>query len=422
MDKFLIKGPCKVKGSVNISGSKNGSLAILAATLLFDEPVELKNIPNVRDTNTFLDLLRSLNKKIVISKDKKKIKIYNSKKKISTFCNYAIVKQMRASILALGGLISKYRKAVISAPGGCAIGTRPINYHLNALKKLGMKFTLKGGYIHATAKNGLKGNTEIKFKSISVGATENLILASTLCNGTVTLHGCAIEPEVQELVDFLNNAGANIKWKKKRTLKIVGVKKLNSISYSIMGDRIEAATWCVLAVLTGGKLKINGLKNIKLIKTELDTLRKIGALIKYKENKIEIQGKKKLKKINITTKEYPGFCTDLGPQFGILLCKATGRSTITENIFENRFMWIAEARRLGAKIYIKGNKAIIEGNTKFQGAELMSSDLRASAALVIAGVEAKGRTVINRIYHCLRGYENFDYKLRKIGVKIKRVS
>ena len=211
MEKFLIKGPCKVSGTIKISGSKNGSLAILAASLLFDEPVELRNVPHVRDTTVFYALLRSLNKKIIISKDKKKIKIYNSKKKISTFCSYTLLKQLPASILALGGLISKHGKAVISAPGGCAIGTRPINYHLNALKKLGMKFKLKGGYIHATAKNGLKENNKINL-NLSMGASENLIIASTLCKGTVTLHLVAIEPEVKELVMFLNSAGANIKW------------------------------------------------------------------------------------------------------------------------------------------------------------------------------------------------------------------
>ena len=422
MDKFVINGPCKVSGTIKISGSKNGSLAILAASLLFDEPVELRNVPHVRDTTVFYALLRSLNKKIIISKDKKKIKIYNSKKKISTFCNYIIVKQLRASILALGGLISKHGKAVISAPGGCAIGTRPINYHLNALKKLGMKFKLKGGYIHATAKNGLKENNKINL-NLSMGATENLIIASTLCKGTVILHQCAIEPEVKDLVVFLNSAGANIKWIGKRTLRIIGVKKLNRTSYTVNGDRIELSTWAVLATMTAGKLKIDGFNNIKLLKTELDLLRKIGASIKYKNNEIIIQGKKKLKNINISTKEYPGFPTDLACIFGVLLCKANGRSTIKENIFENRFNWIAEVRRLGGKIQIKGNKAIIEGNTKFQGAEeLMSSDLRASVALCLAAISSSGRSVVNRIYMLDRGMENFEKKARSIGVDIQRIS
>ena len=422
MDKFIINGPCRVKNQINVAGSKNAALPILAATLLFDEPIELSNVPNVRDIRTMYDLLASLNKKIIVSKNKKKVKIYNSKKKINTFCNYTTVKKMRASILVLPGLISKHKKAVISAPGGCAIGTRPINYHLSALKKLGMKYVLKKGYIHATAKQGLKAN-DINFKNISVGATESLIIASTLCRGTVILRGCACEPEVKDLCAMLNSAGAKIKWIGKRTIKIEGVKKLNSTSYSIMGDRIETISWAVLTVLTGGKLKISGFKNIKLIKTELDLLKKIGASIKYKENKIEIKGKAKLKSINLETKEYPGFSTDAGPLFGILLCKANGRSIFTENIFENRLNgWVAEARRLGAKIQIKANKAIIEGNTKFQGAELMSSDLRASVALCLASISSSGQSVVNKIYMLDRGMENFEKKARSIGVNIKRKS
>jgi UDP-N-acetylglucosamine enolpyruvyl transferase len=252
MDKFIINGPCKVKNQVTVSGSKNEALPALAATLLFDEPVELRNVPNVRDTRTFFDLLRSLNKKVIVSKNKKNVKIYNSKKKISTFCSYGIVKQIRASILALPGLISKHRKAVISAPGGCAIGTRPINYHLNGLKKLGMKYVLKKGYIHATAKQGLKAN-DVTFKNISVGATESLIIASTLCRGTVYIRRAACEPEVKGLCAMLNSAGAKIKWIGKRTIKIEGVKKLNRTTYTLMGDRIETISWAVLTVLTGGK-------------------------------------------------------------------------------------------------------------------------------------------------------------------------
>ena len=411
MEKFIINGPCKVRNQVTVSGSKNEALPVLAATLLFDEPVELRNVPNVRDTRTFYDLLRSLNKKVIVSKNKKNVKIYNSKKKISTFCSYTIVKKMRASILALPGLISKHRKAVISTPGGCAIGTRPINYHLNGLKKLGMKYILKKGYIHATAKQGLKAN-DVTFKNISVGATESLIIASTLCSGTVILRGAACEPEVKGLCVMLNSAGAKIKWIGKRTIKIEGVKKLNSTSHSIMGDRIETISWAVLTVLTGGKLKIGGFKNIKLLKTELDLLKKIGASIKYKEGKLEIKSKSKLKSVNLETKEYPGFSSDAGPLFGVLLCKANGRSVFTENIFENRLNgWVAEIRRLGGKIQIKGNRAIIEGNAKFERAEeLMSSDLRASVALCLAANSSSGRSVVSRVYMLDRGMENFEKK------------
>ena len=419
MDKFVIHGPCKVRGQINVSGSKNAALPILASTLLFDELVEIKNLPDVKDVETMINLLRSLNKKIKISKNKKIAKIYNSKK-IKTFAPYSLVKTMRAGILCLGPLISKYKKAIVSMPGGCNLGSRPINLHLSSLGKMNMKYKIKKGYVHAKVNKNLIGN-EIKFSKISVGATENLIIASILAKGKTILKKCAIEPEVKDLVNFLNSAGAKIKWIGKRTLKIEGVNKLNSISYSVMGDRIETGTWCVLATLTACKLKIKGL-NPKLIQAELNALSKIGASIKSKDKEIEIYGKNKLRNINLITKEYPFFPTDMQAQFCVLLSKANGRSTITENIFENRFMHVAELRRLGAKITIKGNKAIIEGNTKFEGAELMSSDLRASVALVLAAIVSNGKSVINRVYHQDRGMEKFENKLRSIGVDIKRVS
>jgi len=419
MDKFVINGPSKVKGLVNVSGSKNAALPILAATLLFDKPVEIKNLPNVKDIETMLNLLKSLGSKIIISNDKKSVKIINSKK-IKTYASYSLVKTMRAGILVLGPLVSKYKKATVSMPGGCNLGTRPINFHLNALKKMNMGYKIKKGYVHAFVKTKLNGK-KIKFPKISVGATENLIIASTLSNGVTVLKNCAIEPEVKDLVNFLNLAGANLNWIGKRTLQIKGVNNLKSISYSIIGDRIETGTWCVLAALSEGKLKIKGF-NPKLIQTELNLLKKIGTKIKCNNHEIEIKGSKNIKNINLTTKEYPSFPTDMQAQFMVLLCKANGRSIIKENIFENRFMHVAELRRLGAKIRIKDNKAIIEGNAKFEGAELMSSDLRASVALVLAAIVSNGESTINRIYHLDRGYEKLEYKLKSIGVDIKRVS
>ena len=420
MDKFVIKGLSKIKGDIRISGSKNAALPILAATLLFSKPVELKNVPNVRDIQTMLNLLRFFKKKIKISKNKNTIKIYNSKK-IRTYLPYSISKTMRGSIICLGGLVSKYGKAISAYPGGCAIGTRPINYHLDALKKLGMKYEIKKGYIYATAKNGLKGNN-IKFKKISVGATENSIIAASLAKGKTILKNCAIEPEIKDLTNFLSSAGANIKWIGKRTVQIIGVQKLKSINYTVMGDRIETGTMAIAAAITGGTLKIKGL-DPKIINTELELLKKTGSIIKYGKNEIKIFGAKKIKNIKlIKTKEYPGFPTDLQAQFMTLLCKAEGRSVIAENIFENRFMHVLELQRLGAKILLKNNKAIIEGNSKFEGAELMSSDLRASVALVLAAMVAKGKSIIHRVYHLDRGYEKIEDKLRKVGAKIKRVS
>ena len=418
MDKFLIEGPCKLKGKVSVSGSKNASLPILAATLLFDKTVIIKNLPRVRDIDTMLNLLKSLGSKISLSKDKKTAKIQN-KKNMKTFASYSLVKTMRGSILVLGPLVSKFQNSITSLPGGCLIGARPVNYHLAALKKLGMNYEIKKGYIHAKSKGKLKGTT-INFSKISVGATENSIIAACLANGKTILKNCAIEPEIKDLTDFLKSAGANIKWKG-RTCKIVGVKSLNQTEYSVMADRIETGTFCVAAAISKGDLEIQNL-NPKIISTELNLLKKTGAKIKTTENKIFIKGPEKIKPIkNIKTKEYPSFPTDLQAQFMVLLCIANGVSSITESIFENRFMHVAELQRLGAKINIKNNKAIIEGKTNFIGAELMSSDLRASVALVLAAIVANGKSIINRIYHLDRGYENIENKLKKIGVKIKRV-
>ena len=418
MDKFLIEGPCKLKGKVLISGSKNAALPILAATLLFDKSVTIKNLPRVRDIDTMLSLLKSLGSKITLSKDKKTAKIQN-KKNMKTFASYSLVKTMRGSILVLGPLISKFQKSITSLPGGCLIGARPVNYHLSALKKLGMNYEIKKGYIHAKSKGKLKGTT-VRFSNISVGATENTIIAACLANGKTILKNCAVEPEIKDLTNFLNSAGANIKWKG-RTCEIVGVKSLNQTEYSVMADRIETGTFCVAAALSKGDLEIQNL-NPKIISTELSLLKKIGAKIKTSENNIRIKGPDKIRPLkNIKTKEYPSFPTDLQAQFMVLLCKANGKSIITESIFENRFMHVAELQRLGAKINIKNNKAIIDGKTNFIGAELMSSDLRASVALVLAAIVANGKSVINRIYHLDRGYENIENKLKKIGVKIKRL-
>ena len=418
MDKFLIDGPCRVRGKILVSGSKNASLPILAATLLFDQPVIIKNLPRVRDINTMLNLLRSLGSRIIQSKDKKTAKIIN-KKKMKTFASYSLVKTMRGSILVLGPLIAKYHKSKTSLPGGCLIGARPVDYHLQALKKLGMNYEIKDGYILAKSKGRLVGRI-IKFPKISVGATENSIIAACLAKGKTILKNCAIEPEIKDLTNFLNLAGANIKWLG-RTCRIKGVSNLNQIQYSVMADRIEAGTFCVAATLTKGNLEIKGL-NPKIINTELELLKKFGAKIKLSDNRIFIKGPKKIRSIkNIKTKEFPGIPTDLQAQLMILMCKAIGKSSITESIFENRFMHVAELQRLGAKIDIKNNKATIEGNTKFIGAELMSSDLRASVALVLAALVSNGRSLINRIYHLDRGYEKIETKLKKIGVKIKRI-
>ena len=417
MQKLEVFGANKLKGQITISGSKNASLPILAASLLSNKKTTLKNLPEVRDIETMISLLKSLGVKIKI---KQKLIIIDNSKQQKKFASYNLVKTMRAGILVLGPLLAKFGFAKVSLPGGCAIGTRPVDIHLKALSKLGVKYKINEGYVIAYAPNGLKGNN-IRFPKISVGATENLIIAASLAKGVTVLKNCAIEPEIKDLVNFLNKAGCKIKWFSKRTIKIIGVKKLKEIGYSIMFDRIEAGTYLIAAAVTEGNLKI---KNIipKIIKTEIDVLKKLGAKITFNKNSIQIIGQKKIKNTKIKTAPYPGFPTDLQAQLMVLLCKATKSSTIQENIFENRFMHVAELNRMGAKILIKGNKALVEGNINFAPAELMATDLRASVSLILAALTTKGKSVINRIYHLDRGYEKIEKKLKKVGAKIRRVN
>ena len=417
MKKLEVLGALKLKGQIKISGSKNASLPILAATLLSEKKILLTNLPNVKDIETMILLLRSLGS--TVENNKKKIIIKNNKQN-KTFAAYSLVKTMRAGILVLGPLLAKFGKAKVSLPGGCAIGTRPIDIHLQALSKLGVKYKIINGYVHANTPKGLIG-ANIKFSKISVGATENLIIASCLAKGKTILANCAIEPEIKDLVNFLIKMGCNIKWIAKRTIKIEGVKNLKELNYQIMPDRIEAGTYLIAAALTEGNLKILGI-NPKIIKTEINILKKIGVKIIQKKNEIIIQGNKKIKSINIKTSPYPGFPTDLQAQMMVLLCKADKRSHIREEIFENRFMHVAELNRMGAKISITGNKATIEGNIKFEAAELMATDLRASVSLILAALTSKGKSTINRIYHLDRGYEKIEKKLKKIGANIKRVN
>ena len=419
MEKLEVIGAKKLKGTIKISGSKNSSLPILAATLLSSKKVTILNLPRVKDIETMLLLLRSLGSDIKFNKKKKSVDVYNSKN-IKTFASYNLVKTMRAGILVLGPLLARFNKAKVSLPGGCSIGARPVGIHLKALSKLGVKYKIIQGYIYAKAPKGLIGNV-IKFPKISVGATENLIIAASLAKGKTILKNCAIEPEIGDLINFLRKIGCNIKWTGKRTVTIIGVKKLKEARYKIMFDRIEAGTYMIASALMGGNLKIINIKP-KIIKTEIDILRKVGASIKIKDTEVKIIGKKKIKNIKLTTSPYPGFPTDLQAQLMVLLCKSFGRSEIVERIFENRFMHASELNRMGAKIKILGNKAVIEGNVNFKAAELMATDLRASVSLILAALTAKGKSIINRIYHLDRGYENIEQKLRNVGAKIRRIS
>ena len=417
MQKLEVFGANKLKGQIKISGSKNASLPILAATLLMNKKIILKNLPKVRDIETMLLLLQSLGSKIKLNKNKT---IIDNSKQNKKFASYNLVKTMRAGILVLGPLLAKHKSAKVSLPGGCAIGTRPVDIHLKALSKLGVKYKIDQGYVIANAPNGLIGN-KIKFPKISVGATENLIIAASFAKGITILSNCAIEPEVNDLVKFLNEMGCNIQWISKRKIKIVGVSQIKEISYSVMFDRIEAGTYLVAAAVTEGNLKITNIIP-EILTTEINILKKLGSKIIIKKNELKIIGTKKIKSTKIKTAPYPGFPTDLQAQMMVLLCKANKNSTIKEDIFENRFMHVAELNRMGAKISTNGNKAIVEGNINFAPAELMATDLRASVSLILAALTAKGKSVINRIYHLDRGYENIETKLKKVGAKIRRVN
>jgi len=419
MQKLIIKGNRELSGKISISGSKNATLPILAASILSNQVI-IKNVPLVKDIFTMVELLNFIGLKTKIIKKKNTIEIKNKKKNINTLAPYKLVKTMRAGVLVLGSLLTKYRKAKVSLPGGCAIGSRPVDLHLFALKKLGAKIKIKDGYILAQAKNGLRG-AKIKFPSISVGATENALLAAFKAKGKTVLKNCAIEPEVKDLIKFLKKLGADISLNG-RTISISESKNKNSkIIHHVIFDRIELGTYMIASALLAKKNLIIDKIDPKIIKNELNVLKKIGVQIKQKKNYIIINKAKIIKKINITTKPYPGFPTDLQAQLMVLLTQANGISRIKEDIFENRFMHVPELKRMGAHIEIKDKTAIIKGPTKLTGAEVMATDLRASVSLVLAGLIAENRTVINRIYHLDRGYEHLENILKNCKAKVIRV-
>ncbi len=418
MQKLIIKGKRNLNGKISISGSKNATLPILAACIL-SKNIKLQNIPLVKDIFTMVELLEFIGLKIKVLKKKNILEVSNSDNKINTLAPYKLVKTMRAGVLVLGSLLTKYKKAKVSLPGGCAIGTRPVDLHLFALKKMGAKIKIKNGYIIAEAKKGLKGSI-IKFPSISVGATENALLAAFNAKGKTILKNCAIEPEIKDLISFLIKLGANIKFSGRTIIINESINKKLRINHEVMFDRIEAGTYLIASALVGKKITIDRI-NPEIIKTEINTLKKIGVKIKKNKSSITILNNKNLKKINISTKPYPGFPTDLQAQLMVLLTQAEGTSKIKEDIFENRFMHVPELNRMGAKIETNNKIAIINGPTRLTGAEVMATDLRASVSLVLAGLVAENRTIINRIYHLDRGYEFLEKKLKNCKAEIKRV-
>ena len=418
MQKLLIKGKKELLGTISISGSKNATLPILAASILA-EKVKLTNIPLVKDIYTMLDLLKFIGISAKIINSKKIIELNNKKKNINTLAPYKLVKTMRAGVLVLGPLVTKYKKAKVSLPGGCSIGTRPVDLHLFALKKLGAKIKIKDGYIIAQANKGLIG-TKIKFPSISVGATENALLAACEAKGETILSNCAIEPEITDLIRFLKKLGYKIKVSERKIIINSHNQLKKKISHKVIFDRIEAGTYLIAGALIGKKLLINSIET-QFIKNEIKILKRMGVKILKKKNSLEILKNKKLKKISIATKPYPGFPTDLQAQLMVLMTQAKGISKIKENIFENRFMHVPELKRMGAKIEIKNRTAFINGFSNLTGAEVMATDLRASVSLVLAGLVADNRTIVNRIYHLDRGYENLENKLKNCRAEIKRI-
>ena len=418
MQKLLINGGKKLKGVIKISGSKNSTLPILAATILNNNLSELHNVPFVKDVDTMVNLLRSLGSDVKIEKSKETLRIKN-KTELKTFASYNLLKTMRAGVLVLGPLLTKYGKAKVSLPGGCAIGARPVDIHLKGLRKLGAKFKIKNGYILASAKNGLVGK-KIRLEKISVGATENLIMAACLAKGKTIIENAAREPEIKDLISFLNSMGCSVSWKGSRKIQILGKKNLKNTKYKIMFDRIEAGTYIIASAITRGSVLIKNI-NPNVIRNEIKTFKRIGIKIIELKNSIKILPSKKFKNIKIKTEPYPGFPTDLQAQTMVLMCLAEGVSKITENIFENRFMHVSELNRMGANISVNSNSARIRGVKSLRSAELMATDLRASVSLVLAALLAKGLTKISRIYHLDRGYLNLEKKLSNCGAIIKRV-
>ena len=417
MDKISILGGKTLEGIIKISGSKNATLPILASSLLTSEKSNLYNVPNLLDVITMKDLLSSLGININVNQKSLFLEPGNN---ISTHADYELVRKMRASVLVLGPLLARYGEAEVSLPGGCAIGSRPVDIHIDALKKMGANIEIKDGYIKAKVKNKRLIGADISFAKVSVGATENIIMAASLAEGKTIIRNAALEPEIDDLISVLNKMGANINRLDNNQIEVEGVNNLKGFSHSVMPDRIEAGTYAMAAVITGGKIQLLNAEK-KYLTNVIKYLIKVGAKIEYNIDGILIEGPKIIKNINIKTEVYPGFPTDLQAQAMALMTVAKGSSVIEESIFENRFMHIAELVRFGANIKISGFKAHIKGRKKLNGAQVMATDLRASSSLILAALKAEGETIINRVYHLDRGYENLEKKLSMCGANIRRV-
>ncbi len=417
MEKLLIKGGNSLSGKIKCSGAKNAALPMIAATILSDERVTLQNLPYLQDITTIFELLGSMGAEILLDENMDFTISSSNLKDIEA--RYELVKTMRASILVLGPLLAKYGKARIALPGGCAIGTRPVNFHLDALKQLGAKIILKNGYIEASAKK-LYGN-QIRFEGVTVTGTENLMMAATLAEGRTTLTNVAMEPQIIDLAEMLNSMGAKINGAGSNEIIIDGVESLHGSEYFIPSDRIEAGTYLAAAAVTNGNITVEGINPKRLMKV-IYKLGDAGADIKYDKNSISISmNKDRPRPVDVTTAPFPEFPTDMQAQFSVINAISSGTSNIYETVFENRFMHILELNIMGCDITVQGNHAVINGVSSLYGAEVMATDLRASASLILAGLCAKGETIVDRIYHIDRGYERIEEKLNYLGADITRL-
>ena len=419
MDKLLIRGGTKLRGEIYASGAKNSALPILAASLLADSPLKVGNLPHLNDVTTMLELLGSMGVDVMLS-DEMEVQVDTSS--INNLnARYELVKTMRASILVLGPLLAKFQQATVALPGGCAIGSRPVNLHIDAMRAMGAQIDIEDGNIKARVKGRLKG-AKIIFEPVSVTGTENVLMAASLAEGETIIENAAREPEVLDLANCLKAMGAKIDGAGTDLIKITGVDKLEGAAFSVMPDRVEVGTYLTAVAMTGGQVKIKSAKP-EYLSSVISKLEQTGSVINTGEDWVEItMDEDKPEAISLTTGPYPSFPTDMQAQFVSLNAIAKGNSTVTETVFENRFMHVQEIARMGGNISLKGNTAVIEGIDRLNGAPVMATDLRASASLVLAGLVADGATTIDRIYHIDRGYERIEEKLKMLGADIERIS
>jgi UDP-N-acetylglucosamine 1-carboxyvinyltransferase len=420
MDSILVKGGAALNGKIQIAGAKNAALALMPATLLSEEPLTLTNAPRLSDIKTMTALLQSLGVEVT-SMQNGKVQVLSSHAMTSTRADYEIVRKMRASNLVLGPLLARHHQAIVSLPGGCAIGARPMDIHVTALETMGATIELKDDYLHATAKGGLKG-ARVALRFASVGATENVLMAATLAKGTTIIENAAREPEIVDLAQCLRRMGAQIEGEGTSTITIQGVDRLGAATHPVVTDRIELGTYMLAPVFAGGAVECLG-GRMDLVASFAEKLAEAGVDVSETPDGILVKRNgSRAKAVNVTTAVFPGFPTDLQAQMMAMLCTAQGTSVLEEKIFENRFMHAPELIRMGAKIDVQGGTATVQGVDRLKGAPVMATDLRASVSLILAGLAAEGETLVSRVYHLDRGYEHVEEKLRAVGANIERVS